>query len=187
MYKIRVTNNALTISNCGGEKCQLPLTNEGIGSDTCDKWSHSRCIKLTKSALKFYGNHYFLKWVCINCTTIIKRSQTSDHIIPGKATIPKTRFSKVVAPPSTSNDCVSTQQSWICAIFEMNNIAINSLNVVAGASLSPLPELGSPNSDKTSPVQTQAGIADGVLVTLSEINPVGFISENPIIFGTSKI
>ena len=46
LNKIKGTNNALTTSNYGSTKRQLPVTNEGTQCDTCDEWFHSRCSKL---------------------------------------------------------------------------------------------------------------------------------------------
>ena len=131
MNKIKDTDNSRTISNCGCAKCQLLVTNEGIQCDTCDKWFHSHCSKLTKLALKLCTHHKFLKWVWTSCTTKIKKSQASKHINVGKATTSKTRSSVVAAPPSASNDCVSSRKRFL-----LNDININSLSLVVDASLS---------------------------------------------------
>ena len=119
-------------SICGSAKCQLPVTNEGIQCDTCDEWFHSRCSKLAKLALKLYTDHKLLKWVCINCTTIIRKSQANKHINPGNATTPKTRASKVAASPSAADGYASSQKS-----IESNKPNFNPLSSVVDEPLSP--------------------------------------------------
>ena len=181
LNKIKGTINARTTSNCGSAKCQLPVTNEGIQCDTCDMWFHSRCSKLAKLALKLYTDHKFLKWVCTNCTTTIRKSHVNKHTNPGKATTSKSRYSDVAASLSASDVYVSSQKST-----ESNKPNCSPLSSVGDAPLSPLPEPGSSNSARTSPAHTQVGIVDGVLLTSSEFNPVNPSAKNPVTLGTGN-
>ena len=132
LNKIKGTINARTTSNCGSAKCQLPVTNEGIQCDTCDMWFHSRCSKLAKLALKLYTDHKFLKWVCTNCTTTIRKSHVNKHTNPGKATTSKSRYSDVAASLSASDVYVSSQKST-----ESNKPNCSPLSSVGDAPLSP--------------------------------------------------
>ena len=134
-----------------------------------------------KLALKLYTDHKFLKWVCTNCTTTIRKSHVNKHTNPGKATTSKSRYSDVAASLSASDVYVSSQKST-----ESNKPNCSPLSSVGDAPLSPLPEPGSSNSASTSPAHTQVGVVDGVLLTSSEFNPVNPSAKNPVTLGTGN-
>ncbi|KAG8280437.1 hypothetical protein J6590_082257 [Homalodisca vitripennis] len=47
-------------------RCMVRVTgtNKGIQCDTCDRWFHSECIKMSASDYKRYANDENLKWLC---------------------------------------------------------------------------------------------------------------------------
>ena len=65
-------------SICGSDKC-FTKVDDGIGCDTCYRWYHWKCSRLSKKFKNLYEEHRTLQWVCFQCVKARRKQTKSLH------------------------------------------------------------------------------------------------------------